>query len=98
MAKKRGRNEGTIFQRKDGRWCAVIDLGWENGKRRRKSLYGTTRKEVAETLNKVLREKAQGLPVSVERQTADQFLEHSLENVVRPTTRPATFTSYSDTV
>ena len=95
---KRGANEGAIFQRKDGRWCSVIDLGWENGKRNRKSFYGATRKKVAEDLNKALREKARGLPVVLERQTVDQFLGHWLENVVQPSTRPATFSSYADTM
>src|SRR5271155_5334981 len=95
---KRGANEGAIFQRKDGRWCSVIDLGWENGKRNRKSFYGATRKKVAEDLNKALREKARGLPVVLERQTLDQFLGHWLEDVVQPSTRPATFSSYADTM
>lgn len=94
MARKRGRNEGTIFKRKDGRWCAVVDLGWENGKRKRKYLYGTTRTEVAEQLTKVLREKAQGLPVAVERQTVGQFLERWLEESVKRTVRPLTYQQY----
>jgi len=98
MARKRGQNEGSIFQRKDGRWCSVVDLGWENGKRKRKTYYGATRKAVAEALNKALREMAQGLPVAIQRQTVEQFLEHWLENAVRPATRPATFSSYTDTV
>jgi len=91
---KRGRNEGTIYQRSDGRWCAAVDLGWENGKRKRKYLYGSTRAEVAEQMTKVLREKAQGLPVSVERQTVGHFLEDWLEQSVRPRVRPRTFESW----
>ena len=39
--KQRGHGEGSIFQRKDGRWVAQITL--EDG--RRKPLYGKTRKE-----------------------------------------------------
>ncbi len=42
----RGHGEGTITQRKDGRWQAQISLG--AGKR--KTLYGKTRKEVREKL------------------------------------------------
>ena len=95
---KRGANEGTIFQRKDGRWSSVVDLGWEGGKRKRKAFYGATRKEVADALNKALREKARGLPVVLERQTVGQFLGHWLEDVVEPSTRPATFSSYTDTM
>jgi hypothetical protein len=45
-AKRRGSNEGSIFQRKDGRWCAQLSLGWVNGKRRRKYIYGSTAEEV----------------------------------------------------
>jgi hypothetical protein len=25
---KRGQNEGSIFQRKDGRWVTQVNLGW----------------------------------------------------------------------
>ncbi|MGD0290693.1 MAG: site-specific integrase [Candidatus Binataceae bacterium] len=98
MARKRGHNEGTIFHRNDGRWCADIDLGWENGKRKRKSLYGTTRKEVAEALNKALREKAQGLPVAIERQTVAQFLAKWLTDSVKSSVRPLTFEQYAQHV
>ena len=34
MAGKRGQNEGSIFERSDGRWCGQINLGRENGKHR----------------------------------------------------------------
>jgi hypothetical protein len=26
VAKKRGNNEGSVFKRKDGRWCAQVSL------------------------------------------------------------------------
>ena len=29
MAKRRGNNEGTIYQRKDGLWRAQIGLKWK---------------------------------------------------------------------
>ena len=97
-ARRRGSNEGAIFRRKDGRWCAVLDLGWENGKRKRKSFYGETRKEVADALNKAIRDKAQGLPVAMERQTVSQFCEHWLESVVEPSVRPLTYEQYKQHV
>jgi hypothetical protein len=37
---RRGQGEGSIYQRKDGRWAAAITL--EN--RKRKTFYGDTRK------------------------------------------------------
>jgi integrase len=98
MAKRRGQNEGTIFQRKDGRWCAVLDLGWRDNKRKRKSFYGATRKEVAEMLNKGLREKTQGLPVAVEHQTLAQFLNRWLTDSVKPSVRPRTLERYDQLI
>ena len=38
MATRRGRGEGSITRRADGRWMARVDLGWQDGKRRRKTL------------------------------------------------------------
>ncbi len=98
MPKRRGKNEGTVFQRQDRRWCAVIDLGWENGKRKRKSLYGATRKEVAEQLSRVLAEKAKGLPVALQRQTVAQFLNKWLIDSVKFSVRPLTFEQYAQHV
>ena len=44
----RGNNEGTIFQRTDGRWCGMVTVGYKtNGKPVRKSIYGKSRQEVA---------------------------------------------------
>ena len=34
MARRRGHGEGSIHRRKDGSWCAIVDLGWVNGKRK----------------------------------------------------------------
>lgn len=42
MAKRRGHGEGSIYQRQDGRWAATVDLGWHDGKRKRKAVYAKT--------------------------------------------------------
>jgi len=31
--RRRGRGEGSIVRRTDGRWMGRIDLGWQDGKR-----------------------------------------------------------------
>ena len=98
MAKKRGRNEGTIFQRKDGRWCATVDLGWEGGRRKRKCFYEATRKKVANVLNKALRDNSEGLRIAVERQTVGQFLTRWLAESVKPSVRPLTYEQYAQHV
>ena len=76
---KRGQNEGSICKRKDGRWVGVISLGYGSGKRKRKSFYGETRREVQENLTAALRAHQQGMPVAPERQTVGQFLDDWLE-------------------
>jgi integrase len=98
MARTRGNSEGSIFPRRDGRWCSAVDLGWENGKRKRKYLYGETRKSVADALNKALRDKALGLPVAMERQTVEQFLKRWLEESAKPSIRPRTFERYGELI
>ena len=54
MAKRRGRNEGSIYERNDGRWAGSVDLGFIDGKRVRKTFYGSTRNAVASKLNVAL--------------------------------------------
>ena len=52
MAKRRGNGEGSIYRKPDGNWCSVLTVGYdENGKRKRRYLYGRTKGEVLEKLN-----------------------------------------------
>ena len=63
---RRGKNEGSVYQRNDGRWCAVVSLGYDNdGKRVRKIFYGWTRSEVAMKMTAALGEKLNGGHASV---------------------------------
>lgn len=92
---RRGPNEGNIYLRADGRWAARLHLGYQGGRRVRKHFYGHTRREVQEKLTRALRDRQQGLPVGIdERQTVAQYLNHWLENVVRPSVRPRTHATY----
>jgi integrase len=98
MARKRNAGEGSIFQRGDGRWCAQLDLGWENGRRVRKYFYGATAAEVQEQLLKARSDNARGIPVAVERRTVAQFLDHWLEQTVKSSARPRSFESFGTIV
>ena len=95
---KRGQNEGSIFQRKDRRWVAALNLGWVNGKRVRKSFYGDTRKQVQEQLTKALADIQKGLPVLNKEQTVSDYLNWWLEEVAKRTVRPSTYDSYCQIV
>lgn len=96
--KRRGQNEGSIYRRKDGRWLAVVNLGWRDGRRWRKSFYGETRREVQEKLTAALRSQQLGLPIPGERQTVGQFLEKWLTDSVKSKVRPRTYESYSELI
>jgi integrase len=79
MSKRRGRHEGTIFERKDGRWTGALDLGWEQGRRQRKWFYGATRADVREKLTRALGEVQRGGFVDAdERVTVGAYLDRWL--------------------
>ena len=87
---KRGQNEGSIYRRNDGRWVAVLNLGYKDGKRWRKSFYGRSRREVQEKLMAAFNAQQQGLTIPSEKQTVGQFLAYWLEESVKTSVRPKT--------
>ncbi|MGZ3626540.1 MAG: tyrosine-type recombinase/integrase [Ktedonobacteraceae bacterium] len=80
---RRGRGEGSVYQRKDGRWSASFYL--EN--RKRKTVYGKTRKEAYEKLQQALLQHRQGLLATGPKQTVKQYLEYWLEHVHKQSIR-----------
>lgn len=98
MGSRRGHGEGSIHQRKDGRWVATVELGFVNGKRRRKNVYGKTRKEVTTKLREIQQELDKGLTVFTDGRRLDDFLTTWLDEVVAPSVRPRTLESYRTVV
>jgi integrase len=95
--RRRGQGEGSIYRRSDGRWVAVLDLGWRDGKRTRKYFYGRTRDQVARKLARALAQHQQGYEFANERLTVEQFLGRWLE-AKQGTVRPRTWTRYEELV
>ena len=96
---KRGNGEGSIYWRVDRNcYAAAVDLGIVDGKRKRKAVYGKTRKEVAEKLKVMLRDQQQGLPIAVERQTVARFLDRWIAEKIEGSRRPNTVESYRNIV
>ncbi len=85
---RRGRSEGSIYERADGRWAAMVDLGFIDGRRVRKSFYGPTRKTVADKLAVALgRQQNGGLVRTNEAISTGAYLDRWLSTVcVRPKT------------
>jgi integrase len=96
--KKRGQGEGTIYQRADGRWTALMTVGWKSGKRVRKQFYGSSAEEVQKKLTAALRDRDRGLPIITDRQTVEQFLRGWLETTAQARLRPRTFVTYRQVI
>ncbi len=88
--KRRGHGEGSVYQRKDGRWVAGLTL--ENHKR--KYFYGDTRREVLEALKKAQHEQQQGTLATGPQQTVGAFLDQWLEQAHRHVIRASTYPGY----
>lgn len=90
--RRRGAGEGSITQRKDGRWQGSIQTGYdpETGRPRRKYFYGITRKEVQKKLGEVALKVQAGSYREPAKITVaewfDTWLNISMKNTLKPTT------------
>jgi integrase len=97
--RRRGRNEGGIYERSDGVWCASLSLGYdEQGKRRRKTVYGQTKAEVQEKLRQLLNGAADGRLCDAGRLTVSAYLARWLENTAKLKVRVGTWTRYEQLI
>jgi integrase len=95
-ATRRGHGEGSIYRRaSDGRWVGTIDLGWETGKRQRKTVYGRTQAEVIEKLDRLKTERREGrLPAAGQQPTVEQYLREWVGEHLPGTVADTTLESY----
>jgi len=97
--RRRSHGEGSLFQRSsDGVWVGRLDLGYVDGKRIRKSVYGKTEREARHKLNELRRQHERGMPVVTKRQRLAGYLEHWLVDVLPGTVKESTQASYVDMV
>ena len=90
---KRGNGEGSISRRKNGAWRAEYVVFTAEG-RKRKTIYGKTRAEVAKRLAKALSDREDGLFFDDEGLTVEGYLERWLKDSVRENVRPRTLSNY----
>lgn len=89
---KRANSEGSVYQRKDGRWVASISL--ENGKR--KTIYCKTQREALKEVQRANLAKEQGILLSSADQTLAVFLKTWLEDTARLNLRVRTYIRYRE--
>lgn len=98
MGKRRGRGEGNIRQRKDGTWEARISLGHDGeGRRKTRSVYGATKREVQDKLRQLQDQAALGTLAEPTSVTLGEFLQGWLE-AGRPSLSPSTYQRYESLV
>lgn len=92
-AGRRGQGEGSVFQLADGRWRAMVDLGWTDGKRRRKAATRATRREAVEWLREAQQAQEAGALVSKTPTVAEWFAVY-LDEHAAARVRPRTLANY----
>jgi integrase len=97
MAKKRGNGEGSISRRKNGGWMAQYSVYTAQG-RKRKTLYGRTRQEVATKLAMALSDRESGLVFDDEGLTVGKYLDKWIDSSMRGSVRQSTLVRYEQIV
>lgn len=92
--KRRGAGEGAIYRLADGRWRGAVDLGWHDGRRRRRYVTRPTRGAVAREVRRLVIEAEQGRLSPTKTPTVAQWLETYLREVAAPSLRPGTLDGY----
>ncbi|WP_235457870.1 site-specific integrase [Streptomyces olivochromogenes] len=93
---KRGNGEGSIYPYRNG-FAAYVWVTTPDGNRKRKYVYGPTRKDVHEKWVKLHSEAKKG-PVATNTPTLASYLAYWLKEVVEPNLRPLTAATYETTV
>lgn len=91
---KRINGEGTIYQRKDGRWEGAAYVLLPNGGYQRRRVYGKTDSDVRQKLTELKAASDQGVPAEATGWTVERFLTYWLEHVVKPAAKPRTYQGY----
>ncbi len=86
------KGEGSVFQRKDGRWVAQVTF--PTGEQ--KQWYTKTEKEAAKKLRDALHEVEQGSLRAGKDQRLGAFLDHWLEHIRRRALKVSTYLRYRD--
>ncbi|MGW2667922.1 tyrosine-type recombinase/integrase [Streptomyces sp. NPDC001272] len=94
----RANGDGTIYQRKDGRWEAAGYVLAPANTRKHIRVYGTTRKEALAKLTEKIAASNRGLPTPSAQGSVAAYLTYWLENVAIHHLRENTHTRYTTCV
>jgi integrase len=94
LSKKRGNGEGSIHRRKSGGWCAQYTIYTAKG-RKRKTLYGRTRAEVAAKLAKALSDREDGITFDADNLRLGDYLQRWPEDSKKGSVKRVTYEGYA---
>jgi integrase len=88
------------YQKANGRWECFVTVGAKSdGKLDRRKVSAKTRAECVEKVKRLESLRSTGaVPKAGQRMTVGQWLDHWLENIVGPSTKPKTWVSYETNV
>ncbi|MFH8387511.1 tyrosine-type recombinase/integrase [Kitasatospora sp. NPDC018058] len=93
--RSRANGDGTVYQRKDGRWEAAGYVLAPGDTRKRVRVYGITRKEALAKLTEKTAASNRGVPVVSAQGSLAAYLTYWLENVAVHQLRETTHTRYT---
>ncbi|OKI49085.1 tyrosine-type recombinase/integrase [Streptomyces sp. MJM1172] len=91
----RANGDGTVYQRKDGRWEAAGYVLAPGNTRKRVRVYGTTRKEALAKLTEKIAASNRGLPIAAADSTVGAYVTYWLDSVAVHHLRENTHTRYA---
>ncbi|HEX3782719.1 MAG TPA: site-specific integrase [Pseudonocardiaceae bacterium] len=91
MARRHANGQGSISQRKDGRWEAAFWSLTTSGVRKRIRLYGQTHAEAHAKLTEAKAKAQRGIPSPDKAWRLGEYLDYWLEQVVQPNRRRGTY-------
>ncbi len=94
----RANGDGTVYQRKDGRWEAAGYVLATGDTRKRIHVYGTTRKDALAQLTEKIATSNRGVPAPSAQGSLGTFLAYWLETVAVHRLRENTHTRYTAVV
>lgn len=95
MRKRRGRSEGSLYQRADGLWVASMRLGYSGSRAVRKTKYAKTKQDAQAKLLTMQQRALTGTEARASRVTFEAFADRWLQDYVRLQCRETTFALYA---
>jgi hypothetical protein len=91
---KNANGEGTVYKRSDGKWAGQVYINQSDGRRVRRTLYGSTRKEVTQKISELRDRSEKGAPIAPQNLTLEAYLNEWLDTIVITRVRPNTLKNY----